>query len=141
MEYMLEKLQHKYVINLIGRLLRKGGSIVSNEHAAARKEICLKCPHFGKVSVLGLEFKDGDKLCGCPLATKAKQDILMRHPDNIGKAINPSELLLSPILGKKYVPEKNICTNSNPNYKSKGATGEDYWKEVDNKFFNKTNKK
>lgn len=61
-----------FLIDFLGNIVRCGGTVASEEHTQARKDICKGCDKYGMVRPLPLLITKGCTLCGCPIQTKTK---------------------------------------------------------------------
>lgn len=124
-----EKLE-KWAQKQLAKKIAKGGKLVSDQHAAARKAICAACPKAGKVRIelkmLTVE-AEGCTQCGCPFATKPHIDIIVRDAKKAeGAILTAGEILRTQTGMTDTRKEKVICPHPEGNK----------WAEIDEIFQN-----
>lgn len=95
----------KFIVNQVGKVVRSGGQIATEELAKARLEVCKGCDKIGKVGLKGypLVSVEGCTICKCPLVTKTKTLTHRDYSNNIYKASKNLKNLID-ILNKNNVP-------------------------------------
>lgn len=95
----------KFIVNQVGKVVRSGGQIATEELAKARLEVCNGCDKIGKVGLKGypLVSVEGCTICKCPLVTKTKTLTHRDYSNNIYKASKNLKNLID-ILNKNNVP-------------------------------------
>ena len=130
-------IDHKrYILKVIGRVIRRRGEIVEDRHYEARKKICEGCDHYGEVMPLPDIWFDGCTLCGCPCETKCRMKTIMRKETSIGSPLSVKEIITNSITGEHLRPEVVRCSNHKVNGSWKGdewnpRIPKDLWSEAD----------
>lgn len=127
-EQIPDRMIKKWIAKRFAEIIKKGGTLVSEEQAEARLNECSTCPHAGVVEpVPGLEM-EGCTICTCPFATKAHMFDIFRSKDHEEHLTfeEVAEIIAKGMTGQKL--EKQIITCPHPDGNK--------WASIDNQFKN-----
>lgn len=125
---MLSDKFKRWAFDNLVECIKAEGTLVSKEQAEARTNKCKGCMYEGIVNPLPKLEGPGCLKCGCPFATKAWMNTILRRAENVGDPLTFEEIIELKSLGKfnksKFVEEIIVCPHPDGNQ----------WASIDSKF-------